>query len=193
MVTNKRRTVVGMAWLMTAAASTGCGGRTLLITKDPIINTANPLDYNKPAAERRGETLEVTIVCLTADELAKGGPYQKLAPATFSMTSKDFYTDEFANVARTKLTVVGAKQDGKETVKQSFDFPAKKLFDKGSVIYVFAKFKGPQQEVLPVPPVVFHSPGDFTSTLRVHIGARDNVQEGDTHGQFIEMVSKRVF
>ncbi len=193
MVTNKRRTVVGIAWLMTAAASTGCGGRTLLISKDPIINTANPLDYNKPAAERRGETLEVTIVCLTADEFTKGGPYQKLAPGTLSMTSKDFYTDEFANVARTKLTVVGAKQDGREMVKQSFDFPSKKLFDKGSVIYVFAKFKGPQQEILPVPPVVFHRPGDYTSTLRVHIGARDNVQEGDTHGQFIEMASKRVF
>jgi hypothetical protein len=191
MVTNKRRTVVGMAWILTGAASAGCGSRTLVITQDRIINTANPLDYNKPAAERRGETLEVSIVCVTADDVAKPGPYQKLAPATFSMTSKDFYTDEFANVSRTKLTVVGAKQDGKETVKKSFDFPSKKLFDKGSVIYVFARFQGPQQEILPVAPVVFHPPGAYRGTLYVHIGARENVTEGDTHGQSIEMVLKR--
>ena len=192
-MTTKRRTVVWTAWLMTVAASAGCGSRTLLITKDPFINTANPLDYHKPPTERQGESLEVTIVCVTPDDLAKGGAYQKLAPATFSMTAKEFYTTEFDTVVRTKVPIVGAKKDGKETVKKTFDFPSKKLFSKDSVIYVFAKFKGPQQEVLPVPPVVFHSPGDYSSTLRVHVGARENVQEGDTHGQFLEMVSKRVF
>lgn len=190
MVTNKRQSVVRIVWIMTAASSAGCA-RTLVITQDPFINTANPLDYNKPVAERLGETLEVSIVCVTADDLAKGGPYQRLAPATFSMTAKDFYTDEFKNVPKTALTIRGAKHDGKE-VRKSFDFPAKKLFNKDSVIYVFAKFSGPEpQEILPVAPVVFHPPGAYTHRLPVHIGAREDVKDGPAHGQYIETDSKR--
>jgi len=191
-VTNKRRIAAWAVWIATGAAVAGCSSRTLVIHKDRIINTANPLDSKKAPADRSGETLKVTVVSLAEEDIAKGGANQKLAPATFSMTSREFYEQEGSfTVSKKEFEVKGAKHDGKDTVTERIEFPGK-LFKGTSVIYVFAKFKGPHGEVLPVKPVVYHPPGAFTSTLRVHIGANDSL-DGDTCGQYIENESKRYF
>jgi len=195
MITTKRRNVVRMAWIIAAVASAGCSGRTLVITKDPVINTANRIDFNKPPAERRGETLKVAVICLGEDDFAKAGtgPIAELAPATSTMTSKEFFEKEgsLSSVSKKVFDVVGAKIDGKDTQTERFKFPGK-LFKGNSVIYVFAKFVGPNGEVIPVKPVKFNPVWHYTGTLKVHISANEKL-EGDTYGQNIENKSKEVF
>ena len=67
-------------------------------------------------------------------------------------------------------------------------FPAHLLHNSKSAIFVFPKFTGPDGEVLPVRPVVFRPPGDYTHDLYCEIGVDDSLEPA---GQFVRQRSKR--
>ena len=175
--------VLGMVGLI-VPWTMGCT-RTLIVSKDLVINTANPIDYHRPPKERNGETVELVILCVTPDDWGKGGNV-KLIPDS-PLTAADFFKDESAFQGKRKTaTIVGKKHDGKDvTTVTGIDFPTGELFDNHSAIWVWAKFKGPDREILPVPAIVFHPPGANTATLRARIRAEEKL-EGLQKGQYLE-------
>jgi len=198
--------------ILLALNAAGCA-RQLTIEVDDYINTA--VHWNRDKSERTGEPLEVAIVCVTKDDL-KNEANGRLDPES-GITSDVWFTDRPIPgdkqdmegrgsrfwLPKTKVFTLtddrncfgtwkgerlqGAVHAKRKEFKKTFDFDGDYHDDK-SVIYVFAKFIGPNGELLKVAPAKFHPPGAYTSALVVRIGVDENRQN---YGQYIEIDAKR--
>jgi hypothetical protein len=191
----------------------GCASRVMRIEQTDYVNTA--MHMNRPPGARTGEPLEINIVCVYPKDLKKevndrlapgsaitsdvwyqdrpqpgdteemddrGGRFYLQKSQIFLMTyDKNGYGKRIGNPLR------GAVTDHRRIIETKFDFSGG-LHDRGSIIYVFGKFIGPDGHVLPVPPAKFHPPGAYTEDLFVKVG----VDESRAHyGQYIENVTPR--
>ena len=195
-----------------ALGATGCASRTILITQDDHINTG--VHTGRPAEQRTGDPLEVTVVCVYPEDLERD-ENKGLEPGT-GITCKGWYDNQPVRgggegsyfklpqeqiYLRTNATQVygirkgpalnGAIEDGRAQMKiTGIRFRPTKLYSKKSVIYVFPKFIGPEGDVLPVRAAEFNPPGAYSSKLSVKIG----VDQGrDNYGQYIENATKRLW
>ena len=147
---------------LSVTVSVGCSARTLTIVQTDRVNTAMQ-DY-LPWAERTGQPLEVAIVCVHSEDL-ENAENEPLRPRT-NVTCKTWYErqPEGGGGAKTQFklrkdqiylltndpdpygthagpALNGAIKDGRSVIPVSgIRFPGGKLFGRGSVIYVFAKF-----------------------------------------------------
>lgn len=191
------------------SASWGCASRTLVITQENRVNTA--VHLHRPVADRTGDPLEVTVVCVYPEDLELEAN-KGLRPGS-GITSADWYAHRpqagGAEAGRFVLNsdqiylltnedrVYGASRgralNGAEvdrTTERSISgirFRGTKLRSRDSAIYVFPKFIGPDGKVLPVKPVMFHPPGAYGSRLTVKIGV-DYARV--PHGQYVERISR---
>ena len=190
--------------------ATGCG-RNMSISQDGFVNNAM---YHNRTEPSEGDPLEVTIVCVQPKDL--DNTYNYLLSPDQGITCADWYqlrpelsdTVESEGHERFRLPKdqifvftddpkvygikVGDRLRGSKIQSSpiSFEFSCGGMgHDKKSVIYVFPKFIGPNQEVLQVEPARFHPPGAYSSDLTVHIGVDEN--RNDYYGQYVEVRSER--
>lgn len=197
---------------MAATLPSGCA-RVMRIEQADYVNTA--MHVNRPPEARTGEPLEINIVCVypkdlkneandrlapdsaiasdiwfqdrpqpgdTEDMEDRGGRFCLPKSQIFVMTyDKKFYGKRIGNPLR------GAATDHRKEVETKFEF-AGGLHDKGSVIYVFGKFIGPDGRVLPIPPAKFHPPGAYREDLFVKVGVDETRAN---YGQYIDNVTPR--
>jgi hypothetical protein len=192
-----------------ASGSVGCAARTLTITQDDRIN--NAMHLHRPPAQRTGEPLEVSIVCVYPKDLERAGN-EGLRHGS-GITSKDWYdnrplragvdgahfslpsdqihllTNEAQAYGKKRGPALqGAIVDGTSEKKVAgIKFSWTQLHRRDSVIFVFPKFIGPDGEVLPVKPAVFNPPGAYGRNLRVKIGVEES---RGRHGQYIERLTR---
>lgn len=193
--------LVGVAAVtMAFLASSGCAARTLTIVQAGLINDE---------AKSTGEPLEVTIVCVTPEDLKK--ERNELLDPTSDITCKQWYafrpdknsrdatrfqipsnqifllTDQPKGQVWGQIrgpALRGADRDsrGGKVVVKNIAFP-RDLWNKKSVIYVFPRFIGKDWNELPVAPVKYNPPGDSTRKLSCEIGTRAT---GQGHRQYID-------
>ncbi|MBI4717305.1 MAG: hypothetical protein HY763_05835 [Planctomycetes bacterium] len=190
----------------------GCA-RTLTIHQKDIINTG--MEGKRALAERRGEPLEVDIVCVLPGDLKKeqnkalapdgnitcedwykrrplaGAP----DPARFDLPREQIYllgderdTSQVVG-KRVGKRLCGAKQDRKDKVViNGVNFPSGALFDDRAVIYVFPRFIGENKQVLAEPPAKFHPPGSYRRELFVEIGVDDSA---GANKQYVKNITEK--
>ena len=184
--------------------ASGCSTSKFTIVQDEFINTA--VHLNRPVEQRTGDPLEVTIVYLFEDDLAKEAN-AGLRPGS-GITSKGWYDNRPSHSGRGGFQVPadqvfiltnddqpygtrvgrrlqGAKRDGTaEIVVEGASFRSRGRFKSGPIMYVFPKFVGPQGQVLPVPPIL-HSSSRSKNGLRFRVGVDPN---RDHYGQYMERI-----
>ncbi|GMU22014.1 MAG: hypothetical protein AMXMBFR13_21020 [Phycisphaerae bacterium] len=192
--------------------ATGCS-RTLTITQDNVINTAQQIEDGIDTKDHTGAPLELTAVCVYPKDL-KNEANDRLKPGS-GITAKEWYerrplpgdrVDMEATHNRFRLPknqvflmtdssevygsrigswLRGAQLDGaKPIVKKGIEFDSFALHDDLAVIYIFPKFTRKGGEVLPVQPVVFHPPGAYEKDVYIRIGVDP---KRDNFGQYIEI------
>jgi hypothetical protein len=191
---------------------TGCG-RTLTIHQDPFLNTAP--HASRPADKRTGEPLELDVVVLNGNDLAK--PENELLRPGSRITAKDWFerrpqrgvektgnrfdvpadqvyvltndTHAFGRQIGTALR--GAALDGDRPIVKSNSIALRwgAVHDEHSVIYVFPMFTNKEGAVLPVAPAMFHPPGAYSDNLEIRVGVEPNRPLEEA--QYIRVVSPR--
>jgi hypothetical protein len=186
----------------------GCG-RVLTISKADYINTA--VHQGRPVSERRGDPLEVSIVCVTGKDLKKDANGM-LAPDS-QITCNGWYgsrpthgvnidSDSYGGfrIPRKQIFLLtddekcygikrggrleGAKLDNRKEVTVKLNIPA-----RTSVIWVFPKFIGPDGQVLSAEPAKFRHRGAFSRGLACEIGVDE--RDSDDYGQYIKVTKGR--
>lgn len=212
-----RTAMVGVVGLASLPALPGCASRTLTLTQADYVNTRIHVK-RKNVEDRKGEPLEVNIVCVYPSDLRKDknallAPDQNITSdvwfqrrpevgkeneaGRFELPTRQIYvlTDD-ANYYGKRVggRLCGAIKDKKEKILvKGIDFRNKgkvagDLFKRRSVIYVFPKFLGRDGEILRVEPAKFNPPGDYRRDLFVEIGVIDH---GGAEEQYIKNTTGR--
>jgi hypothetical protein len=193
-----RLLLLNAAMVALTGALSGCQDRLLTIDRDAQINTFNAPD-GKPLRvdivcvrpeDLSGSKREVNRELVPGSTINSADWFAK-KPTLKSASQKDdtqhyqlpasqilSYTDEPQSEIYGKKVggkILGGAHDPNRIGELSVPKPGD-IFDPDSVIYVFGRFTDDRDNVLPIPPAVFHRTGAFRKQIAVHIRAQEIVR-----------------